>query len=683
MKLPRRETLLALAVFVLIAAISTWPMVVNPRSTIFGAPGDSTGSIADLWYQNVTGLKVFGHRSVTIQGAPLGFVEDVWPLITSSLLIVPAWVVMHVFSDVFTYNTLVFSGLVLTALATFALLRYLSVRSWLAIVGGGVFTILPYHMLTATSWYSQTHLEALPLSVLFGLKFFEKPGRQSASRFIGVAIVGFLTNAYVGLMCAVVVVTVFTLVLFRTWLRQNWKRRNLSILFAVLGLGSVLIVVRLARSFIGLDLKRGSGELDVYGLRLSEWLRPNRYSSFWGTRPFASQFVDLHGSNPVEVSHYVGIVLFALATLFVAFVAVTRGNSPVARGKTVSLISVAAAAIWLSMSQGIHLGRFEFLNGARWIFNQAPYWRVFSRLSLIASLVVVVLAMLAMETISRWFERDKSELKRRLGSIAIASICLLAVIDVRIKVPVHSTDVRPTAIAEAIRTYVPSTFVAYPIKPWYDPWTYDLRFWQRTHARPMLNGGNGDPKVVEIQAALLNPLRPESLDLLDALGIHWVVVDQQQFAAAFGAPIRPNPRLILRRKVGRYHILNVKPDPEASGIWIESSNYGPELNQDGRTWRWLVEKSAVFRIITRSEGCFKIVVDRQAPDGSIPEIQTQIGRDSQSFNSLETPRYLPQGHTDLKLLIETRPETLVDGRRATVYLANPRIEPLPFSHCIK
>jgi hypothetical protein len=641
---------------------------------IFGAPGDSTGSIADLWFQQEFGLQIFGDRLVTIQGGPFGYVQNSWPLLTSSALSIPAWLIGHVLDEVFVYNILVLSGIILTGFTTYLLLRFLEVTFWLSITGGAFFTLMPYHVMTATSWYSQTHLEALPLTLLYGLMFFGGPSRRGAIRFLLAILLGGLTNAYVGLFCLVGAVGLAIPFAIKWYFSFNLPNKLKVALSASLTAVLLLIVSTAIRRLLGLDLGRTAGELHVYGLRIEEFLRPNPFNSSWHRRSFATDFSNLHGSNPVEITLYVGATLLTLATAYIVLFIIRRNSRRLPREVVLSLSTTALVSLWIAMSQGIAIGSLRLPNGAQWIFDQLPYWRVFSRVSLVAALVVVIFATLM---INQMFDRLRGIFRGRNSLISVGLVGLLiatALFDIRTEPPVRTTQVGPPKIVEEIRETVPGLFTAYPLKPWHDPWTYDLRFWQRIHRRPMVNGGTNGAPTVDLQASLLNPARDETLDGLLALGSSHILVDRFEYKRLWGTPLPVNKRLKKIISRGRYSILMIEPNPNTIASWISGSNHGPELATDGRTWRWLSSQRFTLNAYASVPGCHEIAIDIQTVGGQPIHLKTmKYPSSSVSLNPKSFHIWLSDGLNEIPLSVQISTSALPDGRPVTVYVSNPLV----------
>ena len=252
----------------------------------------------------------------------------------------PTYLSRKLFGEIAALNLTTLAGYVLSGATMYLLVRYLGCGRLVAVWAALVFIVFPWHMARAEH-ASLLHIEVLAVLVVALVAAARKPILLRFG-FVGAAnLACWLTSGYFGAMAAISTVAFA----FGAWLGS--ERRRGFLVFAIssaiaIAPAAVLGIAAVASGTnSGAGLGREAVDLSVYGLRPLElivppaksWFFGDQLQSFWSTRS--------HGSNPTEITNYLGLLTFALAIAWLV-VAVRRRRtlSPVQRLATPGLVAV-------------------------------------------------------------------------------------------------------------------------------------------------------------------------------------------------------------------------------------------------------------------------------------------------------------------------------------------------------
>src|SRR5512132_441077 len=147
-----------------ICVFLTWPLLLEFGDHMFGLGGDSTGGMAGFrqWADEV-GYHITGVSHVASAGAPFGYDQGNGVNLQSAFVYFPAYLLTEVVGEVTAYNVVVLSGLTLSGVAMYWLVRWLGCGPLAAGWAGLVFTVFPWHLEKAQGHVSFVHLEGFPL----------------------------------------------------------------------------------------------------------------------------------------------------------------------------------------------------------------------------------------------------------------------------------------------------------------------------------------------------------------------------------------------------------------------------------------------------------------------------------------------------------------------------------------
>jgi len=657
------ETALVLFGSTLFICVLMWPIVRHLSSTIVGSLGsDSTGSVAFLWtLQHETGYHLLGTTHHTFSGAPFGWDEGNGLNIQWSLPYYPAYLATKLFGAVTAYNLITLAGYALSGASMYLLVRYLRCSRLVAAWAGMVFIIFPWHF-ARTEHASLTHLEVLALLVLALVAAARNP-TWIRFTFVGVATLAcWLTSGYFGGM-AVITVIAFS---FGAALTAP-RHRALLLAGGAIGaafLASGLVAIGSYASGVnaGAGIHRDVSALMAYGLRPIELVVPTanhlvfNLDSFWLRHE--------HGSNPTEISNYLGLLTIALAVGWVVVVLRRRNGMATVTAGLIAAFVVGFLFALPSPVAGISMP-------SKLLWNVLPAFRVPSRWDPLLMTALLPLAALGLQTLAGTIER-----RRRFASFAIVGAALLlSFVELSTNRPYHFRTVPVPPEYAAIETETPNGILAeYPLG-----YSDIYRLWQRVHERPIVNGAPEGSVADQVRLMILDPAQAGTAQTLSLLGVTAVAIHPGGPADTPLQPREPTPAdgyRLVGRFPDRSSVWAVTAPPATALVTFPGGFATPRLIA-GKVGYPLVAPSGVALLELRAKepGVIRLVFDATAPSGSRNfRIQDSVGEHPLTLSGsmhFDLNVEVPRGVSQLLLKIDPAPASEADA----VVLSQPRAEP--------
>jgi 6-pyruvoyl-tetrahydropterin synthase related domain len=532
----------ALAVFLIATAwavVVTWPVAIHFGDTIYGTPGDATGTVTDYWwwgYALTHGKPILDN---TLQGVPLG---SEWDLLPFSPLPVFIFAPLDVaIGPIATYNVLILSSFPLTAWATYLLARTLGISRLGSAFAGLALAFIPYHIEKATGHGNQAHLELLAGTLLFLVRW-----RQGGSRWnlVGAGALAGLQAWWEPSVFYVMAFAVPTFLVVSAVLpdkgvrRMDWIRRHvLAGLVMVAALVPFLPVAFLffhrpgSATSLATQLSHAqtSGEAIIYSARLREYFEP------WYANPLVPnsikqwEFLHLHGSNFVENSLGLGYTVLALA-----FAATVWARRWFVIALCIALIFVG---VLVALPPDQKLGPIAVHPPTYYLTQVVTIFRVYARFAMMVQLGVCLLAGMGIAV-----------LQARLGAgrrqLLLVIPFLLMAVEFNNLPPNHVTQILP-APAEYVwlRDQPQGIVMEYPAKAGGETGQQEIQIrqdllYQMIHLHPsfLTEVTNGQ---VGAAAKRLEPYYgPGVVDQLKSYGVRYVLVHRTDyFADGYDVPL--------------------------------------------------------------------------------------------------------------------------------------------------
>ena len=502
----------------LFVVVLFWPLVIHLGSTV-SAPG--CGCRRGMWtfwrMEQEGGTTSSGHASHA-HGRAVRLGRGNGLNLQALLAYYPAYLAAKIVGPVVAYNLVLLAGYVLSGASMYLLTRYLGCTRLISAWAGMAFIVFPWH-LVRTPHGSLTHLEWLPLLLVALLAATRRPTIVRFGLVGLLTMASWLTAGYIGAM-AFVATCVFAVAAASTMPLRRGAILALGSIGAALGatvfVGLLSIVSGVGR---GVGLHRVASDLSAYGVRPLELIVPPAQSLVAGRWLAAFWEGRFHGSNPTEVSNYMGLLTIALAVGWVLF-AIRRRRllDRNVRVASVGLVATFIAAMLLAAPSPIGVVGQVVPMPSRLLWEIVPAIRVPSRWVALAMTALVPLAALGLQTLFRALQRHGRPVlaTTTVAVVFVASFLELAVNPAK---PRLRTMVPPEYVA--LESTPPGIVAEYPLG--LDP---DQLFWQRTYDRRFLGGvPEGTPgQADDARRALIDPAVKGTAEALALLGVTAVVV---------------------------------------------------------------------------------------------------------------------------------------------------------------
>jgi O-antigen/teichoic acid export membrane protein len=538
------------------------PLMVHFSSTILGKPGsDSTGSVWSFWrMRHEDGFHLLGSTHHTLTGAPFGWDEGNGLNVQWLLPYYPTSLLARVVGEVTAYNVATLSGYVLSAVAMYALVRYLGcsipVSAWAAIA----YVVFPWHLLRVEH-ASLVHIEVLALLVLTLVGVTRSPS-WTRWGLVAVAVLAcWFTSGYYGTI-AVITTFVFTAAYAATSPWRDGVRLAVGATVGALGASTVVGIAAVVSGVgRGGGLLRGVGDVSGYGLKLLALILPASGNVVLGHSLDAFRDAHVHGGSPAESTAYLGLLTIGLALGWVVVVGRSwQTCDRRLRSTTVALATVAVVGLLFALPSPSSVFGLEVRMPSRYLFDFTPAFRVPTRWIPLVMTVVLPLAALGLQR--AW--RDLGRYGRGAQAALVGGALVLSFLELAVW-PAHArfrTTPVPPEYAAVERT-PPGILAEYPLG------SSDLYLlWQRDHGRRLLNGAPPGTSADDARRMLLDPAAAGTASQLAFLGVSSIVLHAQGHADVEVQPQAPKP--------GDGYALVAKV-PDGSTVWQVTAPEAPAL----------------------------------------------------------------------------------------------------------
>ena len=634
------------------------PVVIHLGSTIVGSLGsDSTGSVAWFWEaRHETGFHLLGSTHHTLSGAPLGWDDTNALNLQVFLPYYPTYLVAHVVGDTAAYNLTLLAGYVLSGMAMYVLVRYLgcgrAVAAWAALAA----IVFPWHM-ARVEHVSLLHTEVLTLLILTLVAAARRP---SLFRFglVGAAnLACWLTSGYFGAiaMITTIVFAVGAAVTAR-------RRRGLLVLGSTASAGAVILLLAVAAvasgTNAGAGLKRAAGDLAYYGLRPVELVVPalnnlvlgHALDSFWGRH--------MHGSNPTEISNYVGLLTLALAVTWLVIAFRRRASlSTDKKAVTAALVATFVSGVAFAAPSPVHISGHAVPMPSRLLWELVPAFRVPSRWDPLLMSALIPLAALGLQAVSHRLASRGN--KATIGAAIVAVAIVVSFLELTTHPAARRFRTVPTpAEYAAVERTPPGILAEYPLG------SSDIyRLWQTRHGRPLLNGAPPDTPSDYVRRTVLDPAEPGTAADLSLLGVTAIAIHPHAHVDAEVAPQAPsNAReyRLLGRFADGAAVWQVVAAPAPAFVTLTGGFAPPRRTEAALIGYPLISPAGVgvLDIRARAPEIIQLVFEARSPNGARRSVRVADSRHEQAFDvsgrtriavSVAVPRGVSQ------LLVKTDP----------------------------
>jgi len=552
----------------------TWPLIAHMNTSFYGFSGDQAGSAwFSWWYKHAS---AFGGTSTfsPIIGFPFGSrlgipIEQLNYLVTRFMLLF--------FNEIIVGNLYVLGSFFLSGVTMYYLVRHISHDRKIAAFGGFAYMLGVYH-----AFYAMFIIGALgstqwmPLYILLLLRFVKAPTVKNGVWLAvgGVVVAGF--SVHYGFFMAV-----FTLAFLigryvyerivgaREGTGVPWRRafNRKTALISLVVLMVVGLVV-LPAYFLGTGSNAQTGKWPTSSTPSEnrtgalvtnnaatpgEYLIPNVLNPVFG---FISKKFKHNVFPDFTNAIYLGWILIFLGFVYLALgwrrrarrapdkkdgegddadqvkdgeeddagpgKAEVNGRREVTR-TVVGFSTAMVVAFVLSLKPYWTIGSIRIPLPSRLVELVAPWFRWYSRFSIVVFLCLVVIACLGLQRLVRWLKR------RRLRTMVPLILVVLLFLELILVPPFRQYSFAQTPpVFEAVKkTQNTAGWVFYPLTESGPFVNSSLMFWQRVFAKPMLNGAVPNSDGEALRRTVHSPYNKATPGILARFGLTNIVFFEQ------------------------------------------------------------------------------------------------------------------------------------------------------------
>jgi hypothetical protein len=519
-----REAGIALAGTTLLVCALFWPVVSHLGTRFVGTEGtDSAGGIASFWQQqHEGGYHVFGTTRHVLTGAPVGWLEANGLHLQSLLPYYPGYLLTKAVGAIAAFNLVVLGGYVLSALAMYALVRFLHVDRLVAGWAALVYVVFPWHLERAQHG-ALVHLEALALLVLALAAVLARPTLPRYALVAGATLAAWTTFGYFGVMATIGAIAFAAGAALSLRSRRGLRVTATAAAAAVVATVATGVLTLAPGVDRGESIGRDATGLSVYGLRPTELVVPASRNIVLGDQLETFHASRLHGSNVTEATNYLGLLTLGLAVGWLVLAWRRRRElDPALRATTAGLVAMIGVALLFALPSPLELfGRLVTWTPSRLLWEVLSAFRAPSRWSVLAMTALLPLAALCLQALVERVRASAGTPRARMAAPAavVAAAAVVSFLELAVPPVTQRADGGAVPPAyDALRQAPPGILAEYPLKAS----TISL-FWQREHGRPLLNGAPAGTSADDLARTLVDPAAPGTAEKLAAIGVTAIV----------------------------------------------------------------------------------------------------------------------------------------------------------------
>ncbi len=540
---------LAVAVFLALSVLHTWPLATNPAALSLNDNGDAQLNEWILaWVVHQLPRDPAGLFSGNI------FYPAKDTLAFSEPLIVPAIMAAPVFwlggSPVLAYNLLLLAGFTLTALATYALVLSWTADRPSALVAGCLFAFNT-HTLTRLPHLQAIHAYGLPLALLFTDRLMRQPRVSDALCLAFAMSLMVYTSGYLVVFAIVAIAVALLARIGEWWGRRRAVLTGLALAAVTTAAVALPVAIPYRRVAIEQGMVRSVESVRQFSATASGYLAATGrlHASTWSERFYR---------NPVD-TFFPGVVATLLAALGVWLTLRKGGQAAL----VAMLVSIGATGFVLSL--GLQTPAYGWLYA---IFPPMQGLRAAARFGNLFLLAVALLAGMGLAGLRQAYVKG-----RWSGAWAVALLLLVSIEALRAPIAYRRFDGIPRIYALLATEPSPVVLAETPFYPGHAAFLgaeYVLN--STAHWRPLMNGYSGHTPASYRQFALTFWFfpRPHAIDAMRDAGVTHFTVHPGRFGDRAQETIdilarRPDIELVATASGQGPRLYRFRPAPQRVG----------------------------------------------------------------------------------------------------------------------
>lgn len=541
----------------ILVAVMFRPIIGHCDERVLGAPGDATaGGVWTAWnYSEIPGPPWEATTRVT--GAPTG--ERWWqPQFTTGLgVFAPLWLGGNLISPACTWNLTMAGAFLVTGMAVFALARWLTRRTDVALLAAVAYTFSPYRQLKAEGHIAYVITFGFPALVYFSIRLWERPTiKRVLGTGLSLATLGYIDGYYLligGVAFAALhgSALVYTLLARQTSLREIGRRVGAVVGAAgcaLVALAPIALTYLSSSAALGASLTRSSSDIVQYAARPWEYVLPMRTHPVFGSVFGDWQDRHLHGSNFSEQSLFIGwVVLAGIAAAAILFLRSRRWRGEeirpgLSRGLVVAMLfGLLLTATAFAAPATTYIGSHPIPFPSRVVYHFIKLWRVYARFFVVLHLGAVLLASLVLADVTTKLSRQRTR-QLTLGLVAALVLFESAVG----WSPQWWTFRASPDIYRFVKQQPGDVLAEYPLEPISIAPNNEFLTWQVVHEKQLFNVRNDGTPQAALRRGLFGLGDPQTIPVLRRLGVDLVVVRPDNYRGPITTPAPDGVELIRR-----------------------------------------------------------------------------------------------------------------------------------------
>lgn len=500
----KKKLLVIVSLYILIAAVFTYPLVFKINRGIYGYSSDNFGLVWQLWWKKYAAQHHLPFSPAALVGAPQG---TPFPELPGELgWAYPLIWLTFLFNETIAFNLMVFSSFPLAGLTMFGLAFYLTKRVGPSFIAGLAYMLCPFHFWQLYAHLSLGLIQWLPLFVL-GMLHFEqvRQSHPTKQQLVRAAILWGLSwvlvtsfNVYYGYFTVLLAGSFYlanflyqTLILKKNvWhLPVGWWAFLVAGVVMVVGVIPVLIPMaaeQAARGGKGQAVPRPLEDMLSLSARPWDFLLPAPDQPLlgkWSDRIYARILSLSNDYKTMSAFLPERVVFLGWLPLALGVIGVMGGmRREKYRELTWLFFFCFLVLLVVSAPPFIYFKGVKILFPSYFLFHLLPIFRVYIRLGIILQVIVCLLGALGLS----WLLQTRRLVASRRGQIIIVSLAAVGVMAEFVNIPPYhftATDNPPQSYQWLKQQ--PGDFVVAEYPREYD--AQDAFFWQRYHQKRLFN----------------------------------------------------------------------------------------------------------------------------------------------------------------------------------------------------
>ena len=541
------------AVYIFLAAIFTFPLILKLDSHIYDYKGDLLEALWYAWWIKYAWQHEINPHNVEIIAVPhhVDLSQDITKNIGLSFANYPLLLLTLVKNEIFAYNFIMLSTFPLAGIAMYFLAVYLTKNKWASFMAGAAYAFCPYHFAHA-SHITLANIQWMPLFILFLIKMHDERTFFSAfwcGLFLALTL---LSDTYYGYFMLVASATFFFYMLIRKILRWIKHRdleyfspktsvlKNIGLISTSLASAAFFCypyLYPIIKSFLfapGAQFSlqrwvRDIKDLHTYSARPLNYTLPAVKHPIFGS--FTENFKDaiFYGEGFQEHTLYLSWTVMILAVYAYRKWRNSKNilaHSVLDKQRTSFYLkyfaTLSIVALIFSLPPEFIIFGVKIYLPSYYVFNIVPFFRAISRFGIVIMLSLSVMAAYGLDFLTRRFRKKYLKIGVSLG------ICGLILFEFLNFPPYHAVDIQKTEPVYEWLKEQPGELiiVEYPIE---EDDTIEYLFNQRTHRKKLVNGALKGTEGYALTEKIVDIADENTVEVLSNIGVDYVILHLERY----------------------------------------------------------------------------------------------------------------------------------------------------------